>query len=118
MIITEFDCPLTAEDARKISLNNREDSKDRSKFREIMTQIKEAASHGHTRLLTTHSTKAIGNLYGDHPSDHVQNVLRSFGFKVIEKRAYEWNSDYKTYSDKPLLNFEKRETFFLEITWG
>jgi hypothetical protein len=112
MIITEHDKPLTAEDARKISINNRDDSLDRTRFRELMGSIKEYASYGYTRHITTPKIRDL------HPGEQVQNVLRSFGYRVIEKRAYEWDSEKKEYSDRPLLSHDKREQFFLEITWG
>ncbi len=112
MIITEFDAPLTAEDARKISLSNREDSSDRLRFRDCMTGIRHAASVGYTRYVTMYANRDF------HPSEHVQNVLRSMGYKVVEKRAYQYDEKKKDWSDKPLLDFNGREQFFLEITWG
>lgn len=113
MIITEFDAPLAAEDARKISMNNRDDSDDRFRFRDIMTGIKQSASFGYTRFVTMYRPKAF------HPSEHVQNALRSMGYNVVEKRPYKWDEEKKTWSsDKPLLDSDGREQFFLEITWG
>jgi hypothetical protein len=113
MIITEFDKPLTAEDARKISINNRDDSIDRGNFRDIMSQIQYASSIGHTRLITSQKCRSLA------PSEMVQKTIRSFGFRVIEKRAYKWDEKIKDYStEHPLLDFDGREQFFLEITWG
>lgn len=112
MVITELDKPLTAEDARKISLNNKDDSADRMHFRHLMVSIKEQASFGHTRYI---SSSAIKDFI---PSERVQNHLRNLGYKVTQKRAYIWDSNEKKYSDRPSLNQEGREQFFLEITWG
>jgi hypothetical protein len=112
MIITDLDTPLTAEDARKISINNREDSVDRSCFRLLMQNIKYSASFGHTRFQTSPQTKERG------PSEHVCDALRSMGYKVTIKRAYRYDSDKKEWSDKPLLDYQGREQFFAEITWG
>lgn len=115
MIITEFDAPLAAEDARKISLNNRDDSVDRSHFRELMAKIKYGASFGHTRLSTSGCPQCREYFY----SENVQNALRALGYRVIEKRAYAWDSEAKDFSkSKPHLDHSGRETFFLEITWG
>jgi hypothetical protein len=117
MIITEFDGPLTAEDARKIAINNRDDSVDRSQFRSLMNAIRDAASRGYTRHVTQPKPKDKG--YFDHPTEFVQNALRSFGFKVVEKRAYLWDSVTRDYSNnKPFLSNDGRDQFFLEITWG
>jgi hypothetical protein len=119
MIITEFDGPLTAEDARKISINNREDSEDRVRFRALMADIKHSASFGYTRLCTSPECKNLSPAqWGRHPSEHVQNALRSFGFRVVEKKAYEYDAKLHGYCDRPMLNPDKREQFFLEITWG
>ncbi len=113
MIITEFDGPLTAEDARKISINNRDDSVDRTRFRGIMECIKQAASYGHTRLITQEQPKFYS------PSEFVQKALRSLGYRVVEKRAYKWDEEKKDWStEKPYLDSMGREQFFLEITWG
>jgi len=113
MIITEFDNPLTAEDARKIALNNRDDSTDRIRLRELMEQIKKSASYGYTRTITSPKSRDF------HPSELVQKTLRSFGFKVLEKRAYQWDKERQDWSkEKPALDFEGKEQFFLEITWG
>lgn len=112
MIITEFDKPLTAEDARKIALNNKEESVDRIRFREIMQSIRECASWGSTRYISMPATK------DQSPSEHVQALLVSFGYKVTVKRAYQWDNEKKEYSDKPWLSFNGREQFVTEITWG
>lgn len=115
MIISEHDKPLTAEDARKISLTNRDDSVDRYHFRELMEQIKHQASFGHTRYSTALTPRARSHMY----SQTVQDALRSMGYRVIEKRAMEWDEESHTFSsEKPILDACKRETFFLEITWG
>lgn len=112
MIITEFDAPLTAEDARKISLSNREDSSDRIKFRDIMSGIRHAASVGYTRYFMYAAVIEVM------PSEHVQHILKSMGYNVVIKRAYEWDEKEKKWSDKPLLSYDKREQFVAEITWG
>ena len=112
MIITQFDHPTTAEEARQISLANKEDSRDRACFREIMKSIRFTASVGYTRYQTCANTSDYG------PSEHVCNVLRSMGYKVTVKRAYQYDEKKKDWSDKPLLNFAGREQFFAEITWG
>lgn len=113
MIINEFDCPLTAEDARKIAINNRDDSEERQQFRSIMMVIRDAASKGYTRHITWPKPRGW-----DLPNEKVQDALRSFGYRVVEKRAYEWDDKKKAYSDRPMLSYDKREQFFLEITWG
>lgn len=112
MIITEFDKPLTAEDARKIAINNKDDSLDRSAFRTTMEQIRHASSYGSTRLITYPANSDMV------PGEAVQNALRSFGYRVVQKRAYQWDSLKKSYSDRPELDSSGREQFFLEITWG
>lgn len=112
MIITEFDLPLTAEDARKIALHNRDDSIDRSRFRELMAYIRQCASVGYTRYVSFPQTRSLV------ASEHVQNALRSMGYKVTEKRAYKWDKEANDWSDRPQLDHSGRETFFLEITWG
>lgn len=113
MIITEFDSPLTAEDARKIAINNRDDSADRIKFRYLMSCIRESASLGCTRFVSMPEARSMI------ASEHVQKALRSMGYKITEKRAYQWDEKNKDWSlEKPALDFAGRETFFLEITWG
>ena len=112
MIITQFDHPTTAEEARQISLANKEDSSDRSRFRYLMGQIREIASMGHTRFQSTPSNKDFT------PSEHVCEILRSMGYKVTIKRAYQWDEQKKNWSDRPWLDHSGREQFFVEITWG
>lgn len=103
-----------AEDALKISINNRDDSDDRVQFRYLMESIKSAASLGRTRFITDPNVKKEGW----HFSGKVQDALRSFGYRVVEKRAYKFDTATMSYSDKPDVNAEGREQFFLEITWG
>lgn len=112
MIITEHDKPLTAEEARKISNNNKEESIDRIRFREIMHGIRESASWGQTRHFMYAAPK------DRMPSEYVQDILRSFGYKVSVKRAYLWDEQKKDWSDKPYLSPDGREQFVAEITWG
>lgn len=113
MIINEFENPLTAEDARKISINNRDDSRDRTDFRYLMASIRDAASVGHTRFVTIQRSKYLT------PSEQVQKALSSFGYRVVEKRAYQWDNEANKWSDsKPALDSVGNEQFFLEITWG
>jgi hypothetical protein len=112
MILTQFDKPLTAEEARKISLSNREESTDRIRFREIMHGIRESASWGHTRYFMY--AAVIDRM----PSDHVQAILKSMGYNVVVKRAYLWDEKEKKWSDKPYLSHDGREQFVAEITWG
>lgn len=112
MIITDLDLPLTAEDARKIAMNNREDSVDRIRFREIMHGIRECSSWGSTRHYIYPSVKERM------PSEHVCEILRSMGYKVSINRSYQWDSEKKERSDKPDVDSNGREQFFAEITWG
>lgn len=115
MIITDLDRPLTAEDARKISLNNRDDSVDRYYFRDLMSSILLDASFGRTRHTTAMSPRCRINMY----SKNVQDALRSMGYKVVEKRVMEYDEEKKDFStDRPKLDHGGREQFFLEITWG
>lgn len=112
MIITKFDLPTTAEEARQISLSNKDDSQDRTNFRMLMTNIRHSASFGYTRYQTM-----IANADRT-PSEHVCNALRSMGYKVFIKRAYKYDDKKKDWSDKPWLDHDGREQFFTEITWG
>lgn len=112
MIITQFDNPTTAEEARQISLANKEDSLDRILFREIMEHIRHSASLGYTRLQTV-ITNADRT-----PSAHLCDVLRSMGYRVSIKRAYLWDDKKNGWSDRPWLDASGREQFFAEITWG
>ena len=112
MIITQFDHPTTAEEARQISLSNKEDSRERSHFREMMLMIREVASMGYTRYQSYPKNRDLT------PNEHVCDVLRSMGYKVHIKRAYQWDYEKKTWSDKPSLDHSGREQFFIEITWG
>ncbi len=112
MIITQFDHPTTAEEARQISLANKEDSRDRSNFRQLMSQIRESASMGYTRYQSMPANKDFS------PSEHVCEVLRSMGYKVSVKRAYLYDDKKKDWSDKPWLDHAGREQFFVEVTWG
>lgn len=112
MIITQFDQPTTAEEARQISLANKEDSRDRQQFRDFMTMIRINASVGYTRYQTS------PNIIDYTPSEHVCIVLRSMGYKITVKRAYQYDDKKKDWSDKPLLSHDGREQFFTEITWG
>ena len=112
MIITQFDHPTTAEEARQISLANKEDSLDRTQFREIMQWIRHSSSIGHTRYQSQPANKDRT------PSEHLCMVLRSMGYKVTTKRAYQWDNDKKDWSDKPYIDHVGREQFFVEITWG
>lgn len=115
MIITQLDTPITAEEARQVSLANKDDSEDRYNFRDLMQNIRYQASFGYTRYTTALNPKPRSRI----PSKNVQDALRSMGYKVIEKRAMEWDDEKKGFSDeKPKLDHAKRETFFLEITWG
>lgn len=112
MIITDLDSPLTAEDARKVSLANRDDSDDRRMFRTIMQRIHCAASFGYTRYQSVPMTA------DQNPSQHVVAALTSMGYRVIVKKAYKWDDDMGKWSDKPLLGPSGRELSFFEITWG
>lgn len=112
MIITKFDNPTTAEEARQISLANKDDSRDRTDFRDLMDHIRQCASFGYTRFQTM-----IENVDRT-PSEHVCNALRSMGYKVVTKRAYKYDDEMGRWSDKPWLDHDGREQFFVEITWG
>jgi hypothetical protein len=112
MIITDLDRPLTAEEARKIAMNNREDSADRCLFREIMQAIREVSSWGSTRYVMLPAVKERM------PTDHVCRILLSMGYKVSVKRSYKWDSEGKEYTDKPDIDSSGREQFYAEITWG
>jgi len=112
MIITQFDHPTSAEEARQISLANKEDSTDRRCFRELMQSIRHTASVGYTRFQSRPETN------DGIPSEHLCQILRSMGYRVNIKRAYKWDEKTKNWSDKPWLDFEGREQFFVEITWG
>lgn len=112
MIITQFDHPTTAEEARQISLANKEDSRDREMFRAVMGSIRYCASVGHTRYQTLTANADLT------PSEHVCSILRSMGYKVTVKRAYLYDEKKKDWSDKPWLDSNGREQFFAEITWG
>lgn len=112
MIITEFDSPLTAEEARGISLANKDDSTDRFRFRDLMFQVRYAASFGETRYQSLPMNRDLN------PTEHVCNAFRSMGYKVTMKRAYKWDEAAKNWSDKPMVDNNGREQFFVEITWG
>lgn len=112
MIITQFDTPTTAEEARRISLANKEDSEDRRMFRTIMQRIMMQASFGHTRYKSPPMTK------DQNPSEHVCEVLQSLGYKTTIKRAYQFDEETGDWSDRPLLGPSGRELSFFEITWG
>lgn len=115
MIITDLDKPLTAEEARYIALNNKDDSKDRNDFRNLMKVIRNYASFGHTRYSTAPFEKPRENFY----SETVQNALRSVGFRVIEKRSVHWDEEKQDWDqNKPRLDAQGREQFFIEIYWG
>ena len=112
MIITQFDNPITAEEARQISLTNKDDSVDRYRLRSLMEEIRSAASFGYTRYQGFPKNKDLM------PSERVCDALRSMGYKVTVKRAYHWDDDKKDWSDRPQLDQFGREQFFIEITWG
>lgn len=112
MIITQFDHPTTAEEARQISLANKEDSKDRHEFRNLMNNILCSASFGSTRYQTMPRNSDFM------PSEHVCKVLRSMGYAVTHKRAYLWDQNTGKWSDKPWLDTSGREQYLTEITWG
>jgi hypothetical protein len=112
MIITQFDHPTTAEEARQISLANKDDSRDRSAFRTLMGSIRESASMGYTRYQSMPSNADWT------PSEHVCKALRSMGYAVTVKRAYLYDDKKNGWSDKPWLDGLGREQFFVEVTWG
>ena len=115
MIITELDKPLTAEEARYIALNNKDDSKDRGDFRKLMEHIRDHASFGHTRYSSQSFPKCREYFY----SQNSLEALKKVGFRVIEKRAMHWDNDTNDWStDKPALDHFGREQFFVEIYWG
>ncbi len=115
MTITDLDKVITAEDARKISLNNKDDSLDRKVFRDLMDNIQEQASWGYTRYTTAPWPTLKENI----ANDIVLAALQKLGFKVQVKRAMKWNEEKKEFfSDRPSLNSEGRETYFIEVMWG
>lgn len=80
-----------------------------------MSRILEASSYGYTRITTGQTPKCRSYFY----SKNVQDALRSMGYRVTEKKAYEWDKEKNDWSaEKPVLDYAKRETFFIEITWG
>lgn len=112
MIITDLDKPITADEARQIALRNKEDSLERNLFREIMEGIRERASWGMTRYVS----RKIVRIYN---IEQITQAIQSVGFRVVVKRAMSWDEiNKKFFEDRPELNCDGREQFFIEVYWG